>query len=76
MSSLSRTESSSEAVGGFFRYSTISGSTPWSRSRLTARREVLQRGLCQTMTDMSRSSSTDIIYPRPLEDPARFNAKF
>ncbi len=47
-----RTRSSSAADGGFFRYWTISGSTPRSRRRLTAFREVLQPGLCQTTMGM------------------------
>jgi hypothetical protein len=43
-----RTVSISFAEGGVFRYSKISGSTPCSRSRLTACLDLLQRGLYQT----------------------------
>ncbi len=44
-----RIVSSSSAEGGVFRYSKISGSTPCSRSRLTACLDLLQRGLYQTV---------------------------
>ena len=49
MPSIRSTLSSSAALGGSFRYSTITGSTPCSRSRLTACLDLFQRGLCQTM---------------------------
>ena len=47
IASIRSTATNFSAVGGSFKYSTISGSTPFSRSRLTACLDLLHLGLCQ-----------------------------